>query len=316
MPDSSSVPHPIIGKLKIEMVGYSTAQRVTGVAVAQSGRLYVSLMQPGATVSASIGELDHGVIRPYPVISWNALRSGGDQTNELTYAFAAVQAIEIDHHNHLWVLNCATDVPGGPRTEAAALVEINLNDNKALRIISLDSMAEVCSASIIQLRFRSDDLVAFLGGGNPGSWFSLNLQTRGCLRIPSKASPSIDHRCAGRPPKQQDVQAVNLNLVADSDAIAMHCPDADLWMDSDGRHYTSILRTPSKPGLERIGSRFRLVVEQDRMPWPAGFGRGPDGAFYISARQVCRHSVAQGDVSPSAVLKITSEMLEMVASAH
>ncbi len=311
----SSVTHPIIGKLKIEMVGYSSAERVTGVAVSQSGRLYVSLMQPGASVSTSIGELNHGVIRPYPIVAWNSLRSGGDQTNELAYAFASVRAIEIDHHNHLWVLNCATDARVGPRTEAAALVEINLNDNKALRIISLDSMGDVCSASINQLHFRSDDLVVFLSaGGNSESRFSLNLQTRACLRGPPQSSTSLDHPCAGEQPQHQETQTVA--LAADSHAVARTCPNAELWRDSGGRLYTPVLRAPSELPLDRTGARFRLVVQTDRTLWPAGFGRGPDGAFYISALQVCPHPVAQGDVPPSAVFKISSEMLEMIASAH
>jgi len=272
-------------------------------------------MQQGASVSTSIGELNHGAIRPYPIVAWNSLRSGGDQTNELTYALASVQAIEIDHHNHLWVLNCAADARGGPRTGAAALVEINLDDNKALRIISLDSMADVCRASVNQLRFRSDDLVAFLSaGGNSESQFSLNLQTRACLRIPPQASPSLDHPCAGEQPQHQQTQTVP--LAADSHAVARTCPNAELWRDSGGRLYTPVLRAPSELPLDRTGSRFRLVVQTDRTLWPAGFGRGPDGAFYISALQVCPHPVAQGDVPPSAVFKISSEMLEMIASAH
>jgi hypothetical protein len=311
--DSSPLLHPIMGKLKIEMVGYSTDQIVTRVAVARSGRLYVSLMQPGAGVSASLGELDHGVIRPYPIVAWNSLRSGGDQTDELTYAFASVHAIEIDHHNHLWVLNCATDTKGGARTEADALVEINLDDGRALRIISLDSMAEVCGASINQLRFRRDDLVAFLSAGAQSeSQFSLNLQSRVCLRISSNATPSLGQPCDDERPQEQESQT--LHLAADSHAIAITCPNAALWMDSGGRLYTSAVRAQSEPKLDR--SRFRLVVEKDRMHWPPGVGRGPDGALYVSAIQVCRHSVSQGDASPSAVFKISSEMLVMVASAH
>jgi len=321
MPDSSAAPHPIVGKLKIEMVGYSAAQKITGVAVSQSGRLYVSLMQQGTSVSTSIGEIDHGVIRPHPVVAWNALRSGGDQTNELTYAFSSVQAIEMDHHNHLWVLNCATgatgatEARGGPRSEAAALVEINLDDNKALRIISLDSMAEVCNASVNQLHFRRDDVVAFLSArGNSESRFSLNLQTRACLRIPSpQAATSFGRLCAAEPQRQETKTSA---LASDSHAVAMPCPNAELWRDSGGRLYTPVLRAPSELASDHNGARFRLVEETDRMPWPAGFGRGADGAFYISAIQVCRHSVAQGDASPSAVFKISSEMLEMIANAH
>ena len=108
MTDSSPVRYPLLGNLKIEMVGYFTAQTISGVAATRSGRLFVSLIQPGATVSTAIGEVSRGVIRSYPTVAWNAIRSGGDLTNELTYVFASVQAIEIDHHsqNRSFRLTC------------------------------------------------------------------------------------------------------------------------------------------------------------------------------------------------------------------
>jgi hypothetical protein len=172
---------------------------------------------------------------------------------------------------------------------------------------------EVCGASINQLRFRRDDLVAFLSAGAQSeSQFSLNLQSRVCLRISSNATPSLGQPCDDERPQEQESQT--LHLAADSHAIAITCPNAALWMDSGGRLYTSAVRAQSEPKLDR--SRFRLVVEKDRMHWPPGVGRGPDGALYVSAIQVCRHSVSQGDASPSAVFKISSEMLVMVASAH
>jgi hypothetical protein len=127
-------------------------------------------------------------------------------------------------------------------------------------------------------------------------------------------TPSLDHSCAREHPQHQEAQTSN--LVADSCAVALHCPNADLWVDTGGRFYTSAWRGASESELDRIGSRFRLVMEKDRMHWSAGLERGPDGAFYISARQVCRPSAAQGDVSPSAVFRISSEMLNFVASAR
>jgi hypothetical protein len=310
VPDSAPVANPMTGRMKVEMVAYSSAQTVSAVTVSRSGRLFVSLMLPNAKVSTSIGEIIHGVIRPYPIAAWNTLRNDGDLTGELT----SVRAIDIDHHNHLWVLNCPTDASGGGRAETAALVEIQLNDNKTRRVISLDSMADVCSASVNQLRFRSDDLVAFLSAASRSEpAFSLDLQTQECLRTPAVVAPGLDHPCA----RAQEPHQVSLSVNPAADALAphMHCPNGELWMDSDGRLYTPV-RASSEPERDRIGSSLRLVVDKDRMPWPAGFARGPDGAFYMSAVQVCRYAMAQGDVSPSAVLRISSDMLGIVASAH
>jgi hypothetical protein len=304
--DSAPIASPMTGRMKVEMVAYSSAQTVSAVTVSRSGRLFVSLMLPNADVSSSIGEIIHGVIRPYPITASSALSNDGDLPAILT----TVRAIDIDHHNHLWVLNCPTGASGGGRAETAALVEIQLDDNQTRRVIPLDSMADVCRESINQLRFRSDDLVAFLSSASRADpAFSLDLQTRECLRTPAVVPPALDHPCAHEP--HQVSQSVN--RAADAQAPHMQCPNGELWMDSDGRLYTSVSAS-SQP--DRIGSPLRLVVDKDRMPWPAGFGRGPDGALYMSAVQVCRHAMAQGDVSPSAVFKISSEMLGIVASAH
>jgi hypothetical protein len=267
-------------------------------------------MLPNANVSTSIGEIIHGVIHPYPIAAWNALGTDGDLSSELT----SVRAIDIDHHNHLWVLNCPTGASGGDRAEAAALVEIELKDNKPRRVISLESMAEVCSASINRLRFRSDDRVAFLSSAiRSEPAFSLNLQTQQCLRSPAAVPPALDPPCARAHEPYQVSQSVN--LAADSHAPHMHCPNGELWMDSDGRLYT-YARASSESERNRIGSVLRLVVDQERMPWPTGFGWGPDGALYMSAIEVCRHAMGQGDVSPSAVFKISSEMLGILARSH
>jgi hypothetical protein len=287
MQDPSPNAHPIMGKLKIEMVGYVTAQTVSGVAVSRSGRLFVSLMQPGTNVSTSIGEIYRGVVRPYPIVVPESLRSGGGLVDQSTYALESVQAIAIDHHNHLWVLDCRTAPAGGPRSEPGALIEINLNDNKADRIISLHSMTDFCA---------------------------LDLRTRECSRISSKASGSFDHPCARGILQHQEPNTAN--RAADFHAGAMHCPNAAIWMDSGGRLYTAVGRTRSAPGLDRIRTRFRLIEESGRVHQPAGFGPTADGTLYVSANQVCQDSTARGDVVPSAVFKISSDMLDIVASGH
>ncbi len=157
--------------------------QVTGVAVSEDGRIFVSFPRWFEDVPVSLAEITKdGKLHPYPDAEWNGYRSAaplppGDH-------FVCVQAETADGHGHLWVIDPAAPatgfiVPGGPK-----LVEIDLKTNKVIRTYLFDGQAAPQGSYLNDVRLSPDGKYAYMtDSGAQGSLVVLDTATGQARRV-------------------------------------------------------------------------------------------------------------------------------------
>ncbi|WP_233222416.1 major royal jelly family protein [Allosphingosinicella deserti] len=120
---------------RLELVARFEHQ-VTGVAVAETGRIFVNFPRWTEDNEVSVAELVDGEPRPYPDAAWNSWRNA--RKNEISPKdhFVCVQSVVCDGRGSLWVLDPAAPatahlVPGG-----AKLVRIDLDTDTVAQVIA------------------------------------------------------------------------------------------------------------------------------------------------------------------------------------
>ncbi|WP_438394953.1 L-dopachrome tautomerase-related protein [Caballeronia sp. DA-9] len=143
------------------------------------GRIFVHFPQWTEDAPISVAEVTRdGQIKPYPDDEWNSWRN--DKKNQISAGdhFVCVQSVVTDSHGGLWVLDqaapaTASIVPGGPK-----LVKIDLQTNKAARVIHFDETVAPEGSYLNDVRFSPDGQYAYLtDSGAKGALLVLNLQT-------------------------------------------------------------------------------------------------------------------------------------------
>ena len=106
--------------------------QVTGIALAETGRIFVNFPRWSEDAPVSLAELTpDGKLHPYPNEEWNRYRNAAPLTPG--DHFVCVQAETADGHGSLWVID-----PAAPNTEAVVaggpkLVKIDLATNSVTR---------------------------------------------------------------------------------------------------------------------------------------------------------------------------------------
>ena len=148
--------------------------QVTGVAVSETGRLFVNFPRWSEDAPVSVGELKDGRVVPYPDDEWNRYRnaaplSPGDH-------FVCVQAMTADGKGNLWVIDPAAPntefiVPGGPK-----LVKIDLASNKVVQTIPFGTDVAPQSSYLNDVRFSPDGKWAYItDSGAEGALVAVDL---------------------------------------------------------------------------------------------------------------------------------------------
>jgi sugar lactone lactonase YvrE len=115
---------------KLETVAIFRDAMPTGVAVTETGRVFVNFPRWGDDVPFTVGEVRNGKTVPYP----DAAINRGDTQSPATQ-FISVQSVVADGRNHLWVLDTAAPKFGPPLAGGAKLVAIDLSTNKVVKTI-------------------------------------------------------------------------------------------------------------------------------------------------------------------------------------
>ena len=155
----------------------SFTHQVTGVAVTETGRIFVNFPRWSEDVPMSLAEvMPDGKLRPYPDEEWNHYRNAAPlAANE---HFICVQAETADGHGSLWVIDPAAPntefiVPGGPK-----LVKIDLATNKVAKVYSLDLSVAPQGSYVNDVRFSPDGKTAYMtDSGATGAIVVLDLDT-------------------------------------------------------------------------------------------------------------------------------------------
>jgi sugar lactone lactonase YvrE len=134
--------------------------QVTGVAVSETGRIFVNFPRWSEDAPVSVGELKDGKVTPYPDAEWNSYRNWVPKTPG--DHFVCVQAMTADGKGNLWVIDPAAPntefiVPGGPK-----LVKIDLASNKVVQTILFDIDVAPQGSYLNDVRFSPDGAWAYL----------------------------------------------------------------------------------------------------------------------------------------------------------
>ena len=163
------------GNATIERVANFDHQ-VTGVAVSETGRIFVNFPRWSEDVPVSVGEVKDGKVVPYPDEEWNSYRNWVEKSP--SDHFVCVQAMTADGKGNLWVIDPAAPntefiVPGGPK-----LVKIDLASNKVVQTIAFGTDVAPQGSYLNDVRFSPDGKWAYItDSGAKGAIVVVDLAT-------------------------------------------------------------------------------------------------------------------------------------------
>lgn len=157
----------------------------TGVAVSNSGRIFINFPKWGDDVVASVVELkDNNMEEPYPNEQMNTYNSS--QPKE---TFLSVQALFADYLDRLWVLDTGAPFFDAPNRKAAKLVSIDLKTNKILTSYTFPKDVLLDTTYLNDMRFdweRGNTGTAYITDSSvtgPGAIIILDLESGESRRV-------------------------------------------------------------------------------------------------------------------------------------
>ncbi|TPX69572.1 hypothetical protein SpCBS45565_g02293 [Spizellomyces sp. 'palustris'] len=112
----------------------------TGVTVSQKGRIFVNYPYWSDDIIFTVAELKDGREVPFPssVVNWKVGPSSWNQSHQAEY-FVSVQAVVIDPHDNLWILDTGRPVVNGTMLDATyggpKLVCVDLKNDTIIKTI-------------------------------------------------------------------------------------------------------------------------------------------------------------------------------------
>ena len=311
---------------KLQLVAEFPKQQVTGVTVAEDGRVFVNFPYWSDPHGVSVGLLVPGQpIVPYPDTAWN--RNDGPPGER----FVCVQSVVADHRGSLWVLDPASVkmagiAPGGPK-----LVRIDLATNSITRVYLFPPDIAPAKSYLNDVRIDWEHEKAIITDSGLGALVVVDLESGESRRVladdPStKAEPNLTLNVEGvllidpqtRQPVQIHVDGIALDQ-ADSylyyKALTGHTlyriqladlEDPEISAADLGHKVETVATTPTSDGLfYRPGFIYITAIEQDavvrlnlqnkqlevvakdeRLKWPDTLSFGPDGSLYVTNSEI------------------------------
>lgn len=226
------------GTVRLQQVA-SFDHQVTGVTVAQDGRIFVNFPRWTEDAPISVAEVTReGQIKPYPDTEWNSWRNAKKNKISPNDHFVCVQSVVADGRGNLWVVDPAAPatgpvVPGGPK-----LVRIDLKTNRVAQVIRFDETVAPQGSYLNDVRLSADGRHAYLtDAGAKGALVVVDLQAGTGRRV-------LD----GHPSTQ---------------------PERDVVVRTDGRE----LRRPDGRGVEFAADSIALSSDGRTLYWKALTGR-------------------------------------------
>ncbi|MCJ2055254.1 major royal jelly family protein [Methylobacterium sp. J-048] len=136
--------------------------QVTGVTVAQDGRIFVNFPRWTEDAPVSVAELKDGKPVPYPDVEWNAWRNARkDEVDPKTH-FVCVQSVVADRHGRLWVVDAAAPAMAAVVKDGPKLVAIDLKTNTVSKTIAFDPAIAPQGSYLNDVRISPDGKTAYL----------------------------------------------------------------------------------------------------------------------------------------------------------
>ena len=152
----------------LEPVASLTGDQPAGVAVSDSGRLFVTFPRHDGNVAFTVAEIKNGQPVAYP--SEDLSHAALDRPSETLFS---VQTLQIDASGHLWMLDTGTLQFGEPPLAGAPkLVETDLASNRLIRTVVLPQEALVPNSALKDFRLdfhRGQAGIVFITDSAPNS---------------------------------------------------------------------------------------------------------------------------------------------------
>jgi len=189
--------------------------QVTGVTVAEDGRIFVSFPRWTEDTAVSVAELKNGAVVPYPDERWNTWRNA--RKDELTAAdrWVCVQSVVADGRGSVWVLDPAAPAMAAVVKGAPKLVQIDLKSNRPVRTIGFDETVAPQGSYLNDVRFSPDGKTAYLtDSGAKGALVVVDIASGSARRVldgdPStQPDKSVTVTYGGKPLRRPDGRGVD-----------------------------------------------------------------------------------------------------------
>ena len=145
----------------IELVA-EFGHQVTGVTVAENGRIFVNFPRWTEDTEVSVAELKDGRATPYPDAAWNAWRNAKKDEVTPHDHWVCVQSVVADGRGSLWVLDPAAPAQAHLVDGGAKLVRIDLASDRVTQTIAFDEDAAPQGSYLNDVRFSNDGKYAFI----------------------------------------------------------------------------------------------------------------------------------------------------------
>lgn len=199
-------------------------RQVTGVTVAEDGRIFVNFPRWSEDVPISVAEvMKDGSIKAYPNSEWNAWRNLNMSTVTPGDHFVTVQSVVADGRGSLWVVDPAA--PNSEKTvkDGPKLVQIDLTTNDVKRIYAMAPDVAGPASYLNDVRISPDGKFAYMtDSGQPGGLVVTDLVSGKAWRVLS-GDPSTEMEkdavvvVDGKPLKRPD----NRQPMFNADGIAL-----------------------------------------------------------------------------------------------
>ncbi|UCH84779.1 MAG: hypothetical protein JSW50_03550 [Candidatus Latescibacterota bacterium] len=308
------------GEAEVTLTEVATSSRQwTGVAVSNSGRVFVNFPRWSPDVPVSVGELNKdGQAEAYPSLDLNRWKSGDDPDK----SFVCVQSVYVDGKDRLWILDPANPMFGGVIEGGAKLMRVDLERDSVKTVYGFDAEIAPQASYLNDVRVDTKTETAYITDSGLGAIVVLDLKTGKARRLLD------DHPSTGAENIQITIDKNPFPIVVHSDGIALDSAggwlyyqaltgrtlyrvstsllrDLELGQDdleaavekfatsgvSDGllfAHggvYVSALEEGSIKFVDSNG-KVTTVVTDNRIVWPDSFAFGADGSVFFTTSQI------------------------------
>ncbi|WP_062216679.1 SMP-30/gluconolactonase/LRE family protein [Aureimonas sp. D3] len=180
----AQVPSPAQAAPKLEKLA-DFPHQVTGVTVAEDGRVFVNFPRWTEDSPVSVAELTKaGTLKPYPSDEWNAWRNARKDEMDASQHWVCVQSVVADGRGHVWVLDAAAPAQSLLVPKGAKLVRIDLATNEIGQTIAFDETAAPQGSYLNDVRFSPDGRHAFItDSGAKGALLVVDLESGKAQRV-------------------------------------------------------------------------------------------------------------------------------------
>ena len=309
------------------VVGFTGAQ-VTGITVADNGRLFVNFPRWHAYIPFSVAEvMPDGTTKAYPDSTWN-MWNGKPKPNQ----FTCVQSV-VAHGNSLYVLDPASPMMKGV-VGNAMLYEFDLGTNQLKNKYTFDKTVAPAKSYLNDLRVDDKNGRIYITDSGMGAIVVLDPKTKKAQRLlanhPSTKSENIsltvDGKTWTREGKKPQIHSDGIALSPDNDYLFYHAltgytlyqvPTAALAAGNDAevaKNVKELGKTPAPDGMifDKKGNLYmadleknaivyrtpsgeiKTLVQDPKLKWPDTFSFGPDGTLYFTLSHL---GESEGDIS-------------------